>query len=762
MAKNRRILSFTRISSFLCAAALCCLALPLFPQTVNVDVSMANQTFEGWGTSLAWFANGVGGWTNSTNQTALMNALFSPSSGLGLTYLRYNIGGGDDPNCGQTGHYACISPVQHAVPGYEPTAGTYDWTQDANQRWVAQTAQSLGANLFEAVSYSPPYWMTNSGTSQGGVNGAENLASAYYGSGSGAFADYLTTVAEHFASNWGITFHHLEPVNEPGQSWWKAGDGKQEGCAFSVSDQQTAIQNVQASLASKSLTTQVAAMDEYQEGVLNSTTATTAYEFYNYSATTKGDMTALNTHGYSSTLGSVAIATSAQHYGKRVTVSEWGSNDSTGQDLSNQILADIYLTRPVAWTIWQPDWPELMSINYTGQSFTLNEGYYVFENYTKFIRPGYQFLAISDPQSLAAYNAQTQTLVIVTQNWTGSARNVAYQLSNFTSVGSSAAVYQTSSSEQFASLGNVSIAGGAFSYTAPSDSVTTYVIQNTAYAPSATTVNDDTTGTGLNQFNYVGSWSYYNHQTGAYDSDNHWSSTPNNYYTFEFSGQQARLYASMAPNGGIAAFSIDGGAETYFDTYAASRVDDVFLFATPTLGNGTHTLKVRVTGLKNPASSGYNVAADRMDVVGAGAAVGQDIYKIVNVKNGLDLEVNSASLADGGTVDTYEDVSGANNEHWNLMAVGDGSYRIVNVNSGLDLEVHGASKSNGGTVDQWQDSGSSETNEHWTLVPVSGGYRIVNVNSGLDLEVNGTTGTVDQWQDGSGATNEHWTLTLTN
>ena len=68
--------------------------------TVKVDVSMANQTFEGWGTSLAWFANSVGGWTNTTNQTNLMNALFSPSSGLGLNYLRYNIGGGNDPLCG--------------------------------------------------------------------------------------------------------------------------------------------------------------------------------------------------------------------------------------------------------------------------------------------------------------------------------------------------------------------------------------------------------------------------------------------------------------------------------------------------------------------------------------------------------------------------------------------------------------------------------------------------------------------------------------
>jgi O-glycosyl hydrolase len=731
-------------------------------QTVKVDVSMANQTFEGWGTSLAWFANSVGGWTDTTTQGSMMQALFSPSNGLGLNYLRYNIGGGDNPNCGTSGYYVCITPVYHATPGYEPTSGTYNWTVDANQRWVANTAQSMGANLFEAVSYSPPYWMTVSGTSQGGASGAPNLASGYVGSGSGTFADYLTNVANQFNTNFGITFHHLEGLNEPSQTWWVAGDAKQEGCGFTVSGEETMIQNLQSSLTAKGLVTQAAAMDEYQEGALNSTGQTTAYDFYSYNPTTQGDMTALNTHAYSSALGSVAVATAAQHYGKRVTVSEWGSSDSTGQDISNQILADIYLTRPVAWTIWQPDYPGLMTINYTGESYTVNEAYYVFEQYTKFIRPGFQFIAVGDPQSVAAFNQQMQSLVIVAQNWGTSARNLTYDLNNFTAMGTTAAVYQTSASESLVSLSNVAVASNSFSYSLPAGSVTTFVISGASYLPTATAINDNTIGTGLNRFNYVGSWSYYANQIGAYNHDNHWSSTTNNYYTFEFSGQQARVYASMAPNSGIGAYSVDNGAETYFDGYAATRVDDVALFTTPTLASGTHTLKVRVSGLKNPSSSGYNVPADRIDVIAGNEVMGQDIYKIINVHNGLDLEVNSASLANGGTVDTYQDVSGANNEHWNLMAVGDGSYRIVNVNSGLDLEVSGASKSNNGTVDQWQDSGSNATNEHWNVVAVSDGYRIVNVNSGLDLEVNGVTGGVDQYQDVPGATNEHWTLTITN
>lgn len=730
---------------------------------VTVDPSMSNQTFEGWGTSLAWFANSVGGWTNVTNRSNLMNALFSPTTGLGLTYLRYNIGGGDDPHCGATGHTGCITPSYHATPGYLASSdGSYDWTADANQRWVATQAQSMGADLFEAVSYSPPYWMTISGTSKGGINGAENLAPSYYGSGAGSFADYLTTVVQHFSDSFGITFHHVEPLNESGQTWWTSTDTKQEGCAFSLAHQEEEIQNVHDSLANKGLVTEVAAMDENQEGNLNSSPKTTAYEIRNYSATTIDDMTALNTHGYASQYGSVAVETTGLHDGKRITVSEWGSGDSTGKDLSNQILADIYLTRPVAWTIWQPDWPELMSINYTGESYTLKEAYYVFENYTRFIRPGFQFIAISDPQSLAAFDQQTGTLVIVTQNWTSSNRAITYHLAKFANLGSTAAVYRSSSTENLALLGNTAVSGGLFSYIANANSVTTYVIKNVSYAPSATTVNDNTTGTGDDQFNYEGSWDYDSSQTGAYNSDSHWSSTVNDYYTFSFTGQQARVYASMAPNGGIAAFSVDGGAETYFDTYAPVRKDGVFLFATPTLANGVHTLRVRVTGMKNSASTGYNVAADRIDVV-SGSAVGQGIYTLKNVQNGLDFEVNSASQTDGGAVDTYADVPGANNEHWNFMAVGDGSFRIVNVNSGLDLEVSGASKSNGGTVDQWQESGPAATNEHWNLVAVGdGSYRVVNVNSGLDLEVNRTSGVVDQWQDISGAKNEHWTLSPTN
>ena len=84
-------------------------------------------------------------------------------------------------------------------------------------------------------------------------------------------------------------------------------------------------------------------------------------------------------------------------------------------------------------------------------------------------------------------------------------------------------------------------------------------IQVSATPNPNVSVNDNTTGTGQNQFNYTGTWSYGS-QTGAYLSDNHWTSTTNNAYQIAFTGKQVQIYAAKANSHGIFAVSIDGGA----------------------------------------------------------------------------------------------------------------------------------------------------------------------------------------------------------
>jgi hypothetical protein len=133
-----------------------------------------------------------------------------------------------------------------------------------------------------------------------------------------------------------------------------------------------------------------------------------------------------------------------------------------------------------------------------------------------------------------------------------------------------------------------------------------------------TVVNDNTTGSGNNQFNYSGSWDYWgppNSQANAYENDNHWSGTANDYYTLTFNGTQALVYASKDIWDGNGAFSVDGGSETDVDLYSPTRIDNTFLWGTPLLRYGPHTVKVRVTGTADSSSLGTTVPADRIDVL---------------------------------------------------------------------------------------------------------------------------------------------------
>src|SRR5438105_15005078 len=59
--------------------------------TVTIFPSQQYQTIQGWGTSQAWWANIIGGWSDS-QRTALADALYKPNPGIGLTVVRYHFG----------------------------------------------------------------------------------------------------------------------------------------------------------------------------------------------------------------------------------------------------------------------------------------------------------------------------------------------------------------------------------------------------------------------------------------------------------------------------------------------------------------------------------------------------------------------------------------------------------------------------------------------------------------------------------------------
>nr|WP_274617683.1 glycoside hydrolase [Bradyrhizobium oropedii] len=143
------------------------------------------------------------------------------------------------------------------MEGYQSGPGAaFDWNRDAAQRRMLQEAKKRGADIFEAASYSPPYWMTASGCSAGSKQRQQdNLRPEMRES----FVDYLATVVKHFRDAEGIRFESVEPFNEPDGNW--GAGGTQEGYSAPIAAQNAVLPMLKARLHRNGLETFVAGVD---------------------------------------------------------------------------------------------------------------------------------------------------------------------------------------------------------------------------------------------------------------------------------------------------------------------------------------------------------------------------------------------------------------------------------------------------------------------------------------------------------------------
>lgn len=470
---------------------------------IIVNPNIQYQEFEGFGTSLTWFANVIGGWSEPT-RTELADLLFDPVDGIGINVLRYNIAGGDDP------HQTWLRTGAD-LEGYQPQPGVWDWNADATQRWVLHAAKDrLGTDLVvEAFSNSPPHWMTHSNTSSGNFDGGqENLKPEYFDD----FAAYLVEVVEHFRDNWGITFKTLEPFNEPNHTWWHAYNN-QEGSYFSDSSQANLINQISDLLDQKGLSTKISANN-------NSNFGTTLSSWNNYDETTKSKVSQINAHGYyGSSEDQRELSAQAASRGMDYWVAEadggGGENpfgsapngfDPTGMTpsmyMSKMINWEMKESQPTAWVLWQAienwvgnmngnhNWG-LIAANFEGQGaagldaedYLVTKKYYSYGQYAKFIRPGYRQIDVNNEDAVAFIDPAGDKVIIVQANHGFSNETFSYDLSKFDTVGSSAQVHQTSVNHNLSQLSNVSITNDTLSLSLPGQSLTTFVIENTSHTP---------------------------------------------------------------------------------------------------------------------------------------------------------------------------------------------------------------------------------------------------------------------------------------
>lgn len=169
---------------------------------ITVDLSKKYQTMDGFGVSLAFQRANLIVNLPAAKQTAVMDLLFSNTTGAGFTILRNGLGSSPDSS---SDHMNTIEPKN---PGSATAKPTYVWDgKDSGQFWVSKQAASVyGVKQFYANAWSAPGFMkSNNDDANGGT-----LSSTWFS----AFAAYLIQYISYYLDA-GVPITHLGFLNEP-------------------------------------------------------------------------------------------------------------------------------------------------------------------------------------------------------------------------------------------------------------------------------------------------------------------------------------------------------------------------------------------------------------------------------------------------------------------------------------------------------------------------------------------------------------------
>ncbi|MEU5121316.1 ricin-type beta-trefoil lectin domain protein [Streptomyces asoensis] len=172
-------------------------------ENITVDENTRYQTFTGGGASFtdtaAWLLNSSGA-LSATTREATMRKLFSPTEGIGLSFLRNPMGGSDLARFGYT--YDDV-PAGQTDPGLSAFSVAHDL---ADVVPLTRRARELNPALTVMASpWTAPAWMKDSGQLNGGWLKAE-----YYG----AYASYFVKYLQAYRAQ-GVPVAYVTAQNEP-------------------------------------------------------------------------------------------------------------------------------------------------------------------------------------------------------------------------------------------------------------------------------------------------------------------------------------------------------------------------------------------------------------------------------------------------------------------------------------------------------------------------------------------------------------------
>ncbi|WP_262059061.1 ricin-type beta-trefoil lectin domain protein [Streptomyces sp. STR69] len=412
-------------------------------ENITVDENTRYQTFTGGGASFtdtaAWLMNSSGALSTAT-RNATMTKLFSPTDGIGLSFLRNPMGASDLARYGYS--YDDVAAGQT-----DPNLTSFSIAHDLADV-VPLTKQALSLNPSLTVMASPwtaPAWMKDSGSLNGGWLKSEDY---------GAYANYFVKYLQAYKDQ-GVPVSYVTVQNEPTCcSGYPSMSWNASGLAYFTKSE------LLPKLNASGLTTKVLAHD-WNWDVYDSYAASTVDDA---AVRSNPNFGGIAWHGYSDISGVTKQTTVHNQY---PTLDAFGTEHSGGTWIANQQREDmnniIDYTRNWAKSVtkWSLAVDQNMGPHNGGCGtctglITVHNGdgasgtvdytveYYTMGQLTKFVRPGAQRIASTastnvpnvawrnpdGSKALIAYN-DASTAKTVTINWGG--QHATYSLPGKTS-----------------------------------------------------------------------------------------------------------------------------------------------------------------------------------------------------------------------------------------------------------------------------------------------------------------------------------------
>lgn len=420
--------------------------------SVTIEWSNVKQPIDGFGGAAVDSVAGL--------PSALADFFFSPSKGIGLSIVRLQVIP-DQTTCTAL----CSGSGQVSPCGCVSSSGPTILTGELQ---IAQQAQALGVKTFIASSWSPPASMKSNGSWLSGGSFIGN--SSNYSSLASLFAKYVTLVQSN-----GIPLYAFSPQNEPDISQ------TYQSCTWTSRQFHDFLPYLYNAFQTANVgTTQIMIPEE------------ASWDFSDASMTmgdssVAPDVRMLAGHGYG-----VTSPSAPTNYGLHLWMTEDSSQSSTYDGSMTEALGwaqtiHNYLANANvnAWVWWfLSDLPKNGNGTDNSALTDINGNLplraYITGNWSKFVRPGWHRVGVSNNGSLlvtAFQSADNSDFAIVVVNTGPEVSDQVFDVGM--QMATSVVPWITSSTLSLAEQTPVTITDGSLTYTIPANSVVTFAGQTT-------------------------------------------------------------------------------------------------------------------------------------------------------------------------------------------------------------------------------------------------------------------------------------------